>query len=589
MTDIVPTPLRHTLYAIKECERTSLKQPWYRDKHRWILEFEACLSVEASEFMPAMSSWFLVVEEKQVRPKISIFPAIDGGIISTFMHQSANVPGPPGTKWKLGNPCIERPEATFNRDLDSDEPSDLEGRLIWYLYRLLSWIDAAATGTLSRQNDYAELPSFGTLSGAVLGFVENIGDLTAWLPRIGSWGYASTGPVRGALRHRQILQYFDADGTTIKRDVVGKEQNNLPVDSIWLMLSRLPVLAPWQAPLTWRELAVCANNDGVNLKDIFLQAGQEMRSKCHPITRLLIGFPFAEKIGTPAERVHWIAAEQIELAGPDSKRDGFRSTENNRVRWDVAKATSTASIRWSRTANWASDQLRTRGEAEAKVRLCQVLLIGAGAVGSAVVENLARLGVRELGVIDGDTVEVGNLSRHTLGLSDCGHLKSSALAARLENCAPDINAVIHLGSFPPTDLKTAAQLRGYDVIIDCTGSDDVLKDISLFNWGSEKIFISLSIGWGAREFFCFCASEVTFPVIDAIERFSQGMSYRPNIGAANREGIGCWHPVFPATADDIQLWGAIGSKFVRSAILQPTRTCKIFRLLQDSTVTVADV
>lgn len=42
------------------------------------------------------------------------------------------------------------------------------------------------------------------------------------------------------------------------------------------------------------------------------------------------------------------------------------------------------------------------------------------------------------------------------------------------------------------------------------------------------------------------------------------------------EGIGCWHPVFPASADDVRLWAAIGTKFIRRAVVERGRLCEHF-------------
>ncbi|WP_010657911.1 HesA/MoeB/ThiF family protein [Brucella anthropi] len=589
--DSIPLPLQPVLGEIRADTRTSLTHSWYRDnQQRWLLGFKILLSAKPSEFMPEETSWFLVVEEKIGDARITVFPATDGGITSTFPHQSANLPGPPGSLWRLGNPCLERPGAAFGRDLASGEPIELAERLVWHLHRLLGWVDAAVAGTLLGPNDHVELPSLGIWSGTIMGFTENIEDLKLWLPLIGTWGYAVTGALNGAMKHRQVIKYFKSNGELVKRDYTGPGDDNLPVDTVWIMLSQLPILEPWQAPRNWQELSACLERDSVSLKEIFDRVGRDTRStRKNSITRLLVGAPFSEKGGTAAGRIHWIGAEQIGLSGADSKRNGFRPVEKNRIQWDVAKASSAERIRWMKTANWASDQLRTRGQAERKVCLSRILLIGAGAIGSALIENLARLGISEIGVIDGDTLEVGNLSRHTLGISDCGHLKADALASRLNNCGPDIVSIAHPGTFPPSDSSVSDRLRQYDAIIDCTGSDSVLRALSAFDWRTEKLFVSLSISWGAREFFCFSASEVSFPSIDALGRFSQGMTIRPSIESANREGIGCWHPVFPADADDIQLWSAIGSRFVRRAIIERTRMCKIFRLSDDSTVTVTNV
>ena len=43
-----------------------------------------------------------------------------------------------------------------------------------------------------------------------------------------------------------------------------------------------------------------------------------------------------------------------------------------------------------------------------------------------------------------------------------------------------------------------------------------------------------------------------------------------------REGIGCWHPVFPARADDIWMMAGIAAKYIESSVVigvaEPTLT-----------------
>jgi hypothetical protein len=84
--------------------------------------------------------------------------------------------------------------------------------------------------------------------------------------------------------------------------------------------------------------------------------------------------------------------------------------------------------------------------------------------------------------------------------------------------------------------------------------------------------------------FAYTASETAFPAIDAIERFA-GASSTPETGVVgDMEGIGCWHPVFPATSDDVNLWAALGSKFVRQAILERKKTASLYLQREDGSV-----
>jgi tRNA A37 threonylcarbamoyladenosine dehydratase len=58
----------------------------------------------------------------------------------------------------------------------------------------------------------------------------------------------------------------------------------------------------------------------------------------------------------------------------------------------------------------------------------RVLLIGAGAIGSALGELLVRGGVRDLTVIDSENATVGNLTRHTLTMDEAGNSKAMSVA-----------------------------------------------------------------------------------------------------------------------------------------------------------------
>lgn len=71
----------------------------------------------------------------------------------------------------------------------------------------------------------------------------------------------------------------------------------------------------------------------------------------------------------------------------------------------------------------------------------KVAVIGAGATGSAVVVQLAKLGVANLHVYDFDTVEAHNLANQVYGVADVGKPKVEALAEYVKKYADlDIHA-----------------------------------------------------------------------------------------------------------------------------------------------------
>lgn len=72
------------------------------------------------------------------------------------------------------------------------------------------------------------------------------------------------------------------------------------------------------------------------------------------------------------------------------------------------------------------------------LRRAHILVIGAGAVGGACIEALARSGIGRLTIVDGDRFEPSNLNRQPFAaLSAIGRPKASAVAERLADIAPE--------------------------------------------------------------------------------------------------------------------------------------------------------
>ncbi|MDO5547024.1 MAG: HesA/MoeB/ThiF family protein [Eubacteriales bacterium] len=97
----------------------------------------------------------------------------------------------------------------------------------------------------------------------------------------------------------------------------------------------------------------------------------------------------------------------------------------------------------------------------------RVLVIGAGALGSAALLYLAAAGVGTIGIADGDDVQLSNLHRQVIHrISSIGISKlESAKQAILER-NPDVKVILH-PMFLTVDniLQTIAD---YDFILDCT-------------------------------------------------------------------------------------------------------------------------
>lgn len=79
-------------------------------------------------------------------------------------------------------------------------------------------------------------------------------------------------------------------------------------------------------------------------------------------------------------------------------------------------------------------------EAQERLKLSNVLIVGCGGIGCTTAELLARAGVGQISLIDADTIEVSNLQRQIgyTGL-DVGFYKSEILAKKLRLINPHIH------------------------------------------------------------------------------------------------------------------------------------------------------
>jgi hypothetical protein len=99
------------------------------------------------------------------------------------------------------------------------------------------------------------------------------------------------------------------------------------------------------------------------------------------------------------------------------------------------------------------------------------------------------------------------------------------------------------------------------VIIDTTGSPDVVSAMSEYAWGRDRVFVSVSLSFGAEKVYLYTATGSTFPVADFEAALAPWLAAdeRP-IEDFPHEGTGCFSPVFPAREDDIELLAAIAAR-----------------------------
>ena len=120
-----------------------------------------------------------------------------------------------------------------------------------------------------------------------------------------------------------------------------------------------------------------------------------------------------------------------------------------------------------------------------KLAKSKVLIVGLGGVGSFAAEFIARAGIGNLTIIDGDIVDVTNKNRQLPALtSTIGMKKADLMAVRIK----DINPVVSLNVIDtfqrPQDTEDLILSEKFDYVMDCI--DSITPKVYLIKTCVEK-------------------------------------------------------------------------------------------------------
>ena len=105
------------------------------------------------------------------------------------------------------------------------------------------------------------------------------------------------------------------------------------------------------------------------------------------------------------------------------------------------------------------------GPGQQKLMNAKVLVIGAGGLGSPLLMYLAAAGVGTIGVIDDDTVELSNLQRQIIHMTDTlGQGKTASAKHMIANINPDINVIAYQKRLCEENAREI--IKSYDIIAD---------------------------------------------------------------------------------------------------------------------------
>lgn len=248
------------------------------------------------------------------------------------------------------------------------------------------------------------------------------------------------------------------------------------------------------------------------------------------------------------------------------------SIKNNQISYDIKIRTINIDSLVSIKMGKASPQYITKEMFFGRGALCPILagkhiaLVGLGAIGSIVADVLTHSGIQYIGLWDGDIVEPGNICRSSYQLRDLGQSKVDAIKTKIQSINPFVNIseVIPHGDWSydanfsnyvngtfygnvnyNNQEEAVKQLDNFDLIIDCTGSNEMLHFLSYA--ASNIDIISMCITNHANDLLCITNKdgnpfELRKAYLSRIEQDTKNFYI---------EGEGCYSPTFLANNCDI--------------------------------------
>jgi len=574
----VPEPLSMAQMSLETVEGLTLLQTfrWIEQEQKWIIRFRISLPELDTDCSLSASDWYLTADESYPLGDIDIYPAKENGITDTYPHQSYNSEGDPNVPWRTGKICTNTQAKIIGRHGYDVEPYMGEERLLWHCKRTIEWIRCASKGELILPGEPFELPLIppSHKHSDTFIFSEGALDILPWSNSHPLFGRARCFNLRTKenkwfLDMLMGLKNEDLHHVSWGQYVTRFREKTW--DGIWLRIPEVPAVKPYRFPETWSELRQKLSELGVSIREVLNSTLRYLRDgKIH---FLLIGFPIPANWKGLNASMHWIAIALPVLSRNKQYLKGFRPNEKGYFENDMQTIfKGNEKIVYIPTENWHHDQIQNRGRFREGLRASRIAVIGCGALGAPIAEMLVRGGVNKITLFDDDSVEIGNLTRHTLALNDIGESKAAQLAQRLNSLNPNADVAYNISKVAFTNTDTSNRLLDHDIILDCTGNDDLLHVIASIKFPHLVHFFSLSIGFRAKRMFFFHAIKVSFPIDYYLMEMSAWLELEQDEfkgEAFPRENLGCYHPVFPARCDDMWLWGSVAVKAISRGIDAP--------------------
>lgn len=405
---------------------------------------------------------------------------------------------------------------------------------------------------------------------------------SAWAPRAGAAGGSATLRVTGPKPGNSTAPSLFAV-TTIKESH-GTQEFAMPT----AVAEQFKECEEWTARWNHIEAPIKTLGGAELWKAVEDADTSPVGAPVHPGTDSALRLvSFSEEHSQEESGTGWILLmRQLGQWMPATKKD--RNAGNPARRSPRREATTYHVVRSGRIG---TTDMRARTGTDSALSSKRVLLIGAGAVGSVIADQLARAGVGALTVIDHDVLEPGNLVRHASNLAFVGAHKSDAAVALATHANPYIEVQSH--QFPVGGMAFGTGQRRilaeeYDrahLIIDATAEVGVQRLTASLAKQAGKPWIAAWGTNGARggvvvrvppdAAWCFACFEWT--------RSEDERLLPPASPAPLTQPIGCAEPTFVGSGYDLNEIAIHGTRTAVAALLQrPTHDVAVLTLEHSS-------
>ncbi len=164
-----------------------------------------------------------------------------------------------------------------------------------------------------------------------------------------------------------------------------------------------------------------------------------------------------------------------------------------------------------------------------KIAASKVAVIGVGGVGGYVAEMIARCGVGDITLVDGDAVDISNLNRQIIALvSSVGRSKVDVAKERIADINPNIKVTAVAERISEENIEYILSGK-YDYIIDAI--DSVNDKVALIKFAKSKNFnIISSMGAGNRYKDCvYAVADIYNTKYDPLAKKMRGLMRKEGI------------------------------------------------------------